>query len=195
LVILKTSNEAPWHPWQKYGPFIEPLFDDVRTVETQEWDGEPGGTAMVCAADEWDRPLPELSARRLVSWVDGGGGLLVLHHGISLQSRPELAELIGGRFTGHPPAGELTFRAAETGFTWTMTDEPYQFDGLGPIRPLLEYEYQGTWHLGGWERPYGKGLVIYLMPGHFPENFGDERYRALIRSCWNRLRTRAVVGS
>lgn len=68
-----------------------------------------------------------------------------------------------------------------------MTDEPYQFEAVGDVTPLLEYEYQGTWQLAGWERKAGNGRVIYLMPGHFAENYGNERYKALILSCWARL--------
>jgi type 1 glutamine amidotransferase len=187
VTLLKTSVEPPWHPWPVYQPFVEPLFKSVSSVETQEWDGTAEGPALVSCADEWDRPISDQASGRLVDWVERGGGLLVLHQGISLQERPELAALLGGRFVGHPPAGPLVFRIPGTAASWTMTDEPYQFDAVGGVTPLLEYEYEGTWHLGGWEKNAGRGRVIYLMPGHFAENYGDEKYKALILRCWARL--------
>ena len=186
VTILTTSVAAPWHPWPAYQSFVEPLFANPNVVETQVWDGA-AGPALVCAADEWDRPIAEQAALRLIGKVERGGGLLVLHQGISLQARPELARLIGGRFIGHPPAGELRFRLPDSDESWTMTDEPYRFEDVAGVTPLLEYEYEGTWWLAGWEHAVGAGRVIYLMPGHVPENYRDARYAALIRSCWARL--------
>ncbi len=188
MVTLLKTTEAPWHPWPAYRPFVEPLFPNAAVVEAATWDGRVQGPLTVSVADEWDRPISDQAAGRLVEWVHGGGNLLVLHHGISLQARPELAALIGGRFAGHPPAGVLTFRVPG-GAPWTMTDEPYRFEAVGDVVPLLEYEHEGHWYLAGWEHRAGLGRVVYLMPGHVPQNFSDAAYRDLILSHRDRLST------
>jgi type 1 glutamine amidotransferase len=187
VTLLKTSNAAPWHPWPKYRQFIEPLFAEASIVETAEWDGRVEGGLLVSLADEWDRPVSDQAAARLVDGVTNGGRLLVLHQGISLQERPELAALIGGRFAGHPAEGPLSFRIPGSNAVWTMTDEPYRFEAVGDVVPLLEYEHEGQWYLGGWEHRPGRGRVVYLMPGHVPENFTVPEYRSLILSYRDRL--------
>ncbi len=184
MTLLKTSVNAPWHPWETYRRPILSLWPQVREIEASEWDGSFEGT-VISLVDEWDKPISDLAARCLVEGVEGGGRLLVLHHGISLQARPELAALIGGKFLSHPPAAPLTFAPKGLGVPgWTFTDEPYQFAMLAPVEPLLEYEYEGTKYLAGWTRTAGKGRVVYVMPGHTSDLWDHPAYQEFLKACW-----------
>jgi hypothetical protein len=184
VTLLKTSRNAPWHPWETYRDAILSLWPGVREVEASEWDGH-FDDVVISLADEWDRPVPETAAARLVGGVERGGRLLVLHHGISLQARPELAALIGGKFLGHPLAAPLAFTPRGIDAPgWTFTDEPYRFEMLAPVDPVLEYEDTEGRHLAGWTRAAQKGRVVYVMPGHTPDHWTHPAYRAFLQACW-----------
>jgi type 1 glutamine amidotransferase len=187
VTLLKTSRNAPWHPWETYRPAILSLWPEAREVEAADWDGAFDGP-VVSLADEWDRPISERAAARLVKGVEAGGRLLVLHQGISLQARSELADLIGGKFTGHPEAGPLSFRPVGIEVPgWQFADEPYRFEMLASVEPLLEYEDAEGLHLGAWTRTAGKGRVVFLMPGHTADHWNSPAYREFVKACWEKF--------
>jgi len=145
---------------------------------------------VVCYSDRWGMALPDEQAAGLMDYVRSGGGLLVIHNGISLQARPDLMEMIGAKFTGHPPYCRMEVKAASPAHEWlhgldafTITDEPYRFEFLpkAKTRILLEYEHEGAVHPAGWTHAYGDGQVAYLMPGHDGSSFLNDTYRMLLR--------------
>ncbi len=208
-LLLGTRDDAPYHPLGPVESDLLSLFSNVATV-TVVTDPEQmtllntGGFALaICYADLWERPIPDTALSSLLRFVAGGGSLLVLHNGICLQSRPEFAALVGARFTGHPPAGELAFRITPAGTAmlgevpsaWTMDEEPYRFEFVGaePVTLLAEYAHEGVWYPAAWAKTVGQGHLVYLMPGHAREAFVHTDYRTLVRTSAKWLLERPVL--
>ena len=170
-LLFGTRENAPYHPLGPVENDLLGLFSDFAKVTVVTEPGrltllDSGGFALaICYADLWEQPLAEEPLASLLSFVAGGGRLLVLHNGICLQSRTEFATLVGARFTGHPPAGLLAFRLTRDGQallggvspSWTMDEEPYRFDFVGgePLTPLVEYEHEGVCYPAAWEKTAG----------------------------------------
>ncbi|MNW37122.1 Trehalose utilization [compost metagenome] len=125
----------------------------------------------------------------LASYVSGGGGLLVIHNGITLGQNYEIAQLIGARFKRHPPYAKLDFKVAapehpivEGIADFEMEEEPYrfEFDPFTPKTVLLEYVHEGESWPAAWAQSYGLGRVVYMMPGHHQPSLQHEPYRQLL---------------
>ncbi len=115
--------------------------------------------------------------------------MLAIHNGISVQRSDVLAQLIGAKFTGHPPYQPLNYYGTakdhpllEGVEDFAVDEEPYmfEFDPFANIRIFLEYEFEGKRIPAGWERAYGLGKVVYLQPGHHAPSFKPAAYRRLI---------------
>ncbi|MNF96425.1 Trehalose utilization [compost metagenome] len=63
-------------------------------------------------ADRWSETVTDEQADALLSFIQGGGGLLSLHCGISLATHPKLRPLFGGRFVSHPEFQPLAYSPA-----------------------------------------------------------------------------------
>jgi hypothetical protein len=138
--------------------------------------------------DGWNRCGNCDAAGALLAYVAQGGALLSLHNGIIKRSSPELEQMVGGAFTGHPQHEVLTY-AVKTAHpvsqgleSFSMDEEPYQFrlDPLANLTMLLEYTYHGQPYPAAWLRTFGKGKVLYLSPGHNAASFQNEGFRALL---------------
>jgi len=201
LLLLGDDADAPWHP-------LAPARRELEAMLGNEWDmesteeygrltsladgaGQAACELFVSYTDCWNRDIPAEQAAGLLRYVAGGGGLLVIHNGISLQRSYELAQLMGGKFTGHPPYQPLMYHAAAgtdhpvmEGFrSFPLDEEPYLFE-LDPLTPrdvFLEFEFEGRRYPAGWSHRYGLGRVLYLQPGHHAPSFVPEPYRELIR--------------
>lgn len=138
--------------------------------------------------DGWNRCGNCDAAGELLSYVAQGGALLSLHNGIIKRSSPEMEQLVGGAFTGHPQHEVLTYSVktahpVSQGLeSFSMDEEPYQFtlDPLANLTLLLEYTYRGQQYPAAWLRAFGKGKVVYLSPGHNAASFQNEGFRALL---------------
>jgi len=192
IVLWGTRVGAPWHP---LGPVEADLVDllqprgPVAIVDETQPLELAGARLLVSYVDLWDRPVPEPVSRLVLDFIENGGGLLVLHNGISLQARPDLAALIGGRFLGHPEATGLGFRLIPGPIptplvppTWTQFEEPYRFERDPGTTTLAEYRHEGVWYPAAWVRSQGRGQVAYLMPGHTVEAFRHPAYRLFVES-------------
>lgn len=138
--------------------------------------------------DGWNRCGNCDAAGELLGYVAQGGALLSLHNGIIKRSSPEMEQMVGGAFTGHPQHEVLTY-AVKTAHpvsqgleSFSMDEEPYQFtlDPLANLTLLLEYTYRGQQYPAAWLRAFGKGKVVYLSPGHNAASFQNEGFRALL---------------
>ncbi|REK77583.1 ThuA domain-containing protein [Paenibacillus paeoniae] len=195
LLLIGDNVHSTWHPLE---PALQQLqaiaadgfelfpTEDYDTLKTLEQDGF---TAVISYTDCWDRPLEAGQVAGLLRFIAGGGGLLVIHNGISLQASHELAGLIGARFTGHPPYQPLTYLPAQEDHpllegvqAFTLDEEPYmfEFDAFSPRNVFLEYEFEGSRYPAGWEHRYGLGRLVYLQPGHCSPSFLQDSYRQLI---------------
>ncbi|MDF2921414.1 MAG: glycosyl hydrolase [Paenibacillaceae bacterium] len=185
-LLLGTNEGAPYHP---LNAVQEQLLHILRghaevnaTVELAALERESLQPYDLCIAytDIWKKPVRPEESAGLLQFVAGGGGLLVIHNGMSLQARPELCQLIGAKFTGHPPYTTLPFQL--TGIehplsagleSFTMDEEPYRFelDPLAEVEVLLTYHHEGQDWPAAWTRQYGLGRVAFLMPGHHLPSF------------------------
>lgn len=200
IVLLGTGAEAPYHPLAPLEAVLSEILSRFGQLAfTTDREGvlrDPGVAAdlLVLLCDDWEKPASDDAMAGLVSWVSGGGALLVLHQGLSLQARDEFSSLVGARFTGHPEARCLRFAPreafAEAGLAaWEMRDEPYRFvlDPSAALVPLLEYEDAEGVHPAGWERRFCRGRIVYLAPGHGPENYADPAYGQVVAAAAERL--------
>jgi hypothetical protein len=193
-LVLGDYDQPPYHPLAAveeefaavWGDEWELIFtDDYRVLA-------PGGLSgfdlCVSYTDCWFKE-PDPAAAGLLGFVAGGGGLLVVHCGISLQQRRELSPMMGAYYKGHGPYGRLAFAATPVPHPITegiepfeMDEEPYRFD-LYPFAGtsvLLEYrDAEGTWP-AVWAHPFGLGKVAYVQIGHHRPSFAVPEFRRLL---------------
>ncbi|RJX38079.1 ThuA domain-containing protein [Paenibacillus pinisoli] len=198
LLLIGDNVRSAWHPLEPARQQLEEIAaDEFELVSTEDYEAlttldQDGYSAVISYADCFDRKLAPEQIGRLLRFVAGGGGLLVIHNGISLgRTSHELAGLIGARFTGHPPYQPLTYHPMQVDHpllegvqAFTVDEEPYmfEFDALSPRNLLLEYEFEGSRYPAGWEHRYGLGRLVYLQPGHCAPSFLPDSYRQLIRN-------------
>lgn len=197
-LLIGDLTNPQYHPLQAAMDEVRAIFDGELEVTATEDYGRLRAPELapfelaISYSDAWQIKKKREEVAGLLGYVSGGGSLLVIHNGISLQCDPELAQLIGARFTGHPPYTELRFSVAAgaeahpimagiEGFV--MDEEPYRFDmdPIGQTTLLLEYEHEGARWPAAWAHDFGLGRVVYLMPGHHNPSFKSETYRRLIK--------------
>lgn len=124
-----------------------------------------------------DRVITDEQTQAITRFVESGHSLLVFHNGISLQVRPELKDLIGARFVGHPyyeAMPVLPYRAVKEHpitdgiSSFVSPDEPYRFEMTEASEKeiFLVYDYEDQEWPAGWYRNVGKGKVVYFANGH-----------------------------
>ena len=180
-ILLFGNREAIYHPVTGFGERLADLLPEYAVTVTEEEE-------QLSRLDEFDLcvmyrefeepPLGDEAAAGLLMYPAAGGPLLVIHNGISIQSRGDLAQLVGGAFTGHPPYEELPvvhykiddrehpiMKGVED---FDAPDELYRFTraNLADCHLLLSYEDEGRRYPAGWVRTYGRGTVVYLCCGH-----------------------------
>ncbi|MDR6552525.1 ThuA domain-containing protein [Paenibacillus qinlingensis] len=199
ILVLGHYTEPKHHPL--HGVDIELkdiLGDEGYIVCTEDYDvllreRITAFDVVISYTDCWRTAITDKQAAGLLAFVTGGGGLLALHNGISLQHRFDLCQLIGGYFTGHPPFREITIRPSlgaaqheiiEGIESFTIADEPYQFAFIphSDKTVLLEYDQENQVVPAAWAHRFGQGRVVYLMPGHQAESFRHPVYREIIRN-------------
>ena len=172
-LIVGTYVNAPYHPFQQVdhalAELLAPDFDVTVTDDLSAFRALAGVNLCVSYIDMFDAALPEGTGEAILSFVRGGGGLLCLHNGISLQTDERLFHLIGGKFTEHPPQTELRFTPAEDGFLqgmegFSMSEEPYQFEMSGDegCRCCVTSMREGnTWAAGAERRKRGEWSSLH----------------------------------
>lgn len=144
---------------------------------------------VVGYSDDWNSMLPEGAATGLLNFVSDGGGLLVIHNGVSWARHPGLFALIGASFTGHPDQERMEYRLfgrhpiiqGLRGFT--LKEEPYRYDFAPGFASevFLRYEQDGRLWAAGWAQAIHRGRVVHLQPGHSPSAFANPGYASLVR--------------
>ena len=133
-------------------------------------------------------------------FVESGGGLLVLHHGIlSYQNSDWFRDLVGGRYLldtidGKPPSTylhdqELNLQLATPhpitrGLSFRhIHDETYKGMWISPTNTVLLTTDNPTSDTSvAWVSAYKPARVVYIQIGHGPESHRDPGYRALVRN-------------
>ncbi|MNP08276.1 Trehalose utilization [compost metagenome] len=194
-LLLGDYTHPKFHPLQGVDTQLSHILNDVMTVQCSENKNMLQERNIqqfdLCISyiDLWDEKVSPKQTAGLLSYVSQGGGLFVIHNGISLGDRYELAQLMGGKFTGHPPYQSLTFRACANDHVITeglqpfvMDEEPYQFvfDPFTEKQILLEYQMDDKWYPAAWSHHYGLGRVTFLMAGHHEPSFKHPSLRQFI---------------
>ncbi|UQZ37536.1 ThuA domain-containing protein [Paenibacillus sp. PK3_47] len=189
-------TEVKYHPFAGVDRELEAILSPDFQVECTEDYGllnkeKLAACKLIVAYTEFlDDPLPPEQSGALLSYVAGGGGLLAIHNGISLQRNQELGGMLGGYFTHHPaytalqmkiPAREHPIMQGMEEFV--IEDEPYYFDMQPHFKTtvLAEYLHDGAMRPAAWCHEFGLGRVVYLMPGHHLPSFSVEPFRQMIR--------------
>jgi type 1 glutamine amidotransferase len=132
----------------------------------------------------------------LIQYVERGGGLLVMHGGVTtLNNSPDFSRLLGASFDYHPPQQRFTVRVEDRGHPLTAAftagefvhvDEPYFYKSAYAnldFRPLLSFrnaeiqkQRKGQEKTDGrtyvaWIRAQGRGKVMYASPSHNAQSF------------------------
>jgi type 1 glutamine amidotransferase len=197
IKLIGDGPDAPWHPLEparrELARILQEEFQLDATVDYEafvELDKTESDYGLcICYTDCWKRDLPIEHIAGLLRFVSGGGRLLVIHNGISVQSSYELSQMIGARFTGHPPYQRLNYIPTIVGHpvlagieSFQLDEEPYMFDfdPWTPRKVLLEFEFEGKRYPAAWEHTYGLGKVVYLQPGHHAPSFQSEMVGKLV---------------
>lgn len=191
--------DARYHPLYEPGEKVKELLAEcciTMTDRPEAFESEAMKQYRLCILyGEFEEPaFGDGETAGLLSFVSTGGGLLVLHNGISVQSRSELGQMIGGEFLSHPPYEQLPVlhykgKAAahpvmEGVSDFCAEDEAYQFrlDPLADIQIVMEYQYEGKSYPAAWVRRYGKGRVAYCCAGHNGKTFENPEFGKWIRN-------------
>lgn len=143
-----------------------------------------------------EQKAAELEAN-VLEYVEGGGGLVVIHGAIAFQiNAPAVSDMMGGSFNWHPKFQTVTLElvdpahplvAAFGGKGFIHQDEPYLFKNAYAeknFRPLLEMDVSkldeetrkmkgvaGDARYVAWIRKHGQGRVFFSSPSHHPASY------------------------
>ena len=132
----------------------------------------------------------------VIEFVKKGGGLLLLHGGITtLNNSQKFSELVGASFDYHPPQQLVQVKLDNPSHTlvaafpkdgFSHVDEPYFYKNAYSnlnFTPLLYFDNaqihsqranqalkSGKTYVA-WIRPEGKGKVMYIAPSHNAQSF------------------------
>lgn len=129
----------------------------------------------------------------LIKFVEAGGGVVGIHCASdSFTQNPRYLQLIGSQFKGHPP-GVFEFNVryldkcrndghplAARCDDFTINDEHYI------LEPKNDFDVFAVSHLNGKDQPMGytrtqgKGRVVYLANGHWPESLSNRFFQRLL---------------
>lgn len=141
--------------------------------------------------DCWEKRLSHEQMAGLLCYTASGGKLLIIHNGISYQNNPEFAQLVGGKFIGHPPYQKLNYKIVKDehpivkGISdFEMEEELYTFelDNLCDKEILMTASEGVSTVPAAWVKTYGKGKVVYLAPGHDRKSFENASFKKLIKN-------------
>lgn len=195
-LLIGDYTHPKFYPLQGVDKEITHILNDSFTVQCTEnnhmLEQENLQSFDLCISyhDSWREKLSSKQTAGLLSCISGGRGLLILHNGIVLHKKYEVAQLIGARNVApHPSIKQLKFRmtAQEHDVTrgiasFELEDEPYrfEFDPFCETSILMEYEFEGEWYPAAWAHSYGVGRVVYLLPGRDQGVFQHPEYRKLV---------------
>jgi hypothetical protein len=194
VLLIGDYINYQWHPLRDVDEEIKRILDGFDVEITEEYpylklDDMRKYDLVLNYADALDRRAGADFAGALLGYVAGGGALLTLHNGILTSSIPELEQMIGATFTGHPPQEVIEYVYSNAHpimkavGSFSVDEEPYVFelDNLARANIIMEYIYKGEKFPAVWVRGYGQGRTCYIQPGHSPETFKNEGYGNLLK--------------
>ncbi|MBQ9308341.1 MAG: ThuA domain-containing protein [Clostridia bacterium] len=138
------------------------------------------------SAPWFEEGVTEFGPRAFREYVEAGGGLVVIHSGLTVHV-PEYVDLVGGEFITHPPREEVHYHLtaphpiAEGVEDFTERDEPYQIAvTASDARVFMERtSAHGGTCIAGYTREVGKGRIAVLTPGHTLVVWQNPQFRRL----------------
>jgi type 1 glutamine amidotransferase len=183
--VINVTAAAVAAAAQRQG-FLPVVTDDAAVLA----DDVLAGVAVVVFAHANGRFATDAQFQALARYVEGGGGLLLLHAAVGdwVPSTPWLGSAVGARFVGHSllPGTEPATVVVRRPHALTsrlpaqvqLDDELYAFDDVPAGATVLASFAQGT-HVGGaldltmpgehpvlWTKGVGRGDVVVFTPGH-----------------------------
>ena len=205
-----------WHPGKIPIDGVAPLaelgfkFDIISNAN----DFKPGmlsdyPVVLLCKSNQTSQQdntkwLTEEIQQAFVSFVENGGGLLVVHSGITINGTEAFQKLIGCRFITHPNECPVTVQPLKAHpitdgvEMFCEVDEHYRIEIISPDADILvasysppqgeidKYEedpYRNTpaWICpAGYVRTQGMGKVCILTPGHMHEVWQNPNFRKML---------------
>jgi type 1 glutamine amidotransferase len=163
--------------------------------------GDLRGRYDVIIMYDFTRDLDETARRNLRDFVEGGKGIVVLHHALlNYQTWAWWSEdVVGGRYRlrreeGRPSSSVKdgqSIDATPVGVhpvlrgidPFHITDEAYKDLAMSPrIRPLLTTDNPTSNTNLAWIGPCETSRVVAIQLGHGPSAFGHPSYRALVHN-------------
>ena len=229
--LILTGHQYPGHKWRETTPVIQSsLEQDARFQVSVSTDIEdlagivPGSyDVLILNYCNWEDPtgLSEPSKRAFVGYLQGGGGLTLIHfaNGAWHYSLPKAGASDWPEFrkicrrvwdhksdSGHDPYGPFTVEIADVrhpiteGMTrFETTDELYfRQKGDEPIVPLLTAASKVTQRTEplAWAYGYGKGRVFQTILGHDAPSLRQGGVARLVRrgTVWAAGRDQRRIG-
>ena len=213
-----------WHPKEGVVEGLTPIFksewqvdfitngDEIKSEILANYDVVVITKADEIAPDNYKVWKTAENQQALVTFVEAGGGLFILHAGTVSGKNTEIYEqLIGCRFRYHPRDSAVTVAPlkshpiCEGVKTFTEIDEHYWIDVLrndvdiifasySPAQGVREkYDSQPydncpeTICSSGYTRTQGKGRICVLTPGHRLPVWHNEDYQKTMKNAINWL--------
>jgi type 1 glutamine amidotransferase len=171
------------------------------TSSTTAFGSDLRGKYDVLIMYDFSRDLTETGKKHLRDFVEGGKGIVVLHHALlNYQAWPWWYEdVVGGSYrlgrAGDTPAstykGDQKIFAAPEGkhpitrelSAFHVMDETYKHMWISPrIRPLLVTDNPNGDRFLAWIGPCATSRVVAIQLGHGPTVFSHPAYRALVHN-------------
>ncbi len=194
ILVLGDYTLATWHPLTGVDEALKGILSDYELTITEDYAGLSAQElakydVVINYIDAWGKRGSSDLAGAFLQYVSGGGAMLALHNGIIARNTPEMEQLIGGRFLGHPQQRMLTYTVKDVHPIsknlpeFSIDEEPYQFELDNLVKPvmLLTYKLEDKDCPAAWVRSFGKGKVVFLSMGHSYKSFASEGFCELIR--------------
>mgnify|MGYP000843563677 CR=1 FL=1 len=206
IIIFGNNAEATYHPFDAIKDYFKSVLSDGFEItlsnEISDLDklNSEDFDAAISYFDLWDKTIPSQSIQNILSYINSGGGFLVIHNGISLQNDHEFRKMIGAEFIGHPPYQKIDYMISKAHSiteginNFSLNEELYMFNfyEFDTFTVLMESTSEdGTSSPALWIKDTGKGRIAYLAPGHDKKAFENENIQKLIRNAANWCSTNA----
>ena len=196
ILLAGDYTNPTWHPFSTVDGEIAsacaPYAEVTRTEHHESYALEElcAFDTVAFYLDRWSDKAgtyPWITAN-LLTYVARGGRLIVLHNP-AISETDELAQLLGARFSMHPPCQTVCYEPAETVHpvlrgveAFELCDEAYHFivSPLVQRETLLYMTYAGQRLPAMWTLEFGLGTVAYLAPGHTQESYRHPMMQKLL---------------
>ena len=194
ILVLGDYSLGTWHPLYGVDAQLKRILNEYSVEITNEYqkltlDILFDYDFIINYIDAFDKRGSSDISSLLISYVALGGVMMVVHNGIIVKKQPELEQMYGASFNGHPRHEQIKFVHAEshplgkTIMPFEVDEEPYMFtmSNIAKVTVVMNYEYHDELYPAVWVRVFGNGKILYILPGHNAQTFKNEGFEILIR--------------